>query len=114
MEGLKMPVTKIVCYGLLILIVVLGLDWLFAGENFFLYKYWAPKNEQVRRQVYESTKSYHQGSVQRLNTLCIQVEQADDDHKVMLNDVINHEYAEWDLNDVPSYLHPCLLKARGQ
>lgn len=96
-----------------IIVVGLGLDWLFEGQNFFMYKYWAPKYEDVRRNTYTHTLSYRQGSVQRLNTLCTQVAAADDGHKPMLNDVIAHEFAEWNTDEVPSYLHSCLATARA-
>jgi hypothetical protein len=88
----------------------LGYCW----TELFLYQFFAPRQEAVRRQVYEQTKSYRQGSVQRLNTLCSQVASADDDHKGLINDVINHEFAEWDTNDVPGYLRSCLSSARSR
>lgn len=113
-DEIRIPWGKVAGVLVLLLIVGLGLDWIGAGENFFLYKYWAPKQEQVRRQVYEGTKSYHQGSVQRLNTLCTQVADADADHKPMINDVISHEFAEWSSDDVPDYLRPCLTTARAK
>ena len=113
-DDVHIPWGKIAIGVVVVVVFCLAMDWIVAGQNFFLYKYWAPKNEAVRRQVYEHTKSYHQGSVQRLNTLCTQVADADDSHKPMLNDVINHEFAEWDEADVPAYLQPCLAAARGK
>lgn len=94
------------------LVVLYAFGFLATGGDLAIYKFWAPKQEAARRQVYEHTKSYHQGSVQRLNTLCTQVAAADDDHKVMLNDVIAQEFAEWDMSDVPAYLQGCLSTAR--
>ena len=111
---IRIPWGKVAGVLVLFLAVGLGLDWISTGENFFLYKYWAPKNEAVRRNVYENTKSYHQGSVQRLDTLCTQVADADVDHKPMLNDVIVHEFAEWSSDDLPDYLRPCLATARAK
>ena len=96
--------------GFIALVMLLG--WVFQGNDFFMYKVFAPKYEQVRRETYEQTKSYRQGSVQRLDSLCTQVADADDDHKPMLNDVIAHEFAEWDTSDVPAHLRPCLAAAR--
>jgi len=86
----------------------------FVSDSFNLisYKFWAPKQEAARRKVYEQTKSYRQGSIQRLNTLCTQVSQADAEHRPMLNDVIDHEFAEWNMDDVPDYLQSCLANAR--
>lgn len=108
MEAIKIAVGII-----LMLAVLMGLGWLFQGNDFFMYKVFAPKYEQVRRETYEQTKSYRQGSTQRLNELCKQVADADDGHKPMLNDIISHEFAEWNTDDVPAYLHACLNTARA-
>lgn len=105
---------KVIGYCVLVLAVVFGLDWIFAGENFFMYKFFAPRQEAVRRQVYEQTKSYKQGSVQRLNTLCTQAATTDDDHRGLINNVIAQEFAEWDSDAVPDYLRGCLSRARGR
>jgi hypothetical protein len=98
----------------LVALVVLsfGLSFMSDAFNLLSFKFWAPKQEAARRQTYEQTKSYKQGSIQRLNTLCSQIATADDDHKPMLNDVISHEFAEWNESDVPDYLQSCLANAR--
>lgn len=93
---------------------VMALGWIFQGNDWFMYRFFAPRYEQVRRQTYEQTKSYRQGSVQRLNTLCTQASEADEDHRGMVNDVIAQEFAEWDSADVPAYLRQCLSSARGR
>lgn len=101
--------------AVLVLIVMFAvIGFLSQGTNFFMYKFFAPRQEAVRRQVYEQTKSYRQGSTQRLNTLCTQASDADDSHKGMLNAVIAQEFAEWSSDDVPDYLRGCLSRARGR
>jgi hypothetical protein len=109
-----MSIGKIFGICCVALVVILLLGWIFQGNDFFMYKFFAPKYEQARRQTYEQTKSYRQGSIQRLNELCTQVASADNDHKPMLNDVISHEFAEWDVKDVPDYLQSCLADARAK
>lgn len=109
-----MKTSNVIGVVVLALLAILALSWLAQGNDWFMYKFWAPKYEKVRRETYEQTKSYKQGSVQRLNELCRQVSTADEGHKPMLNDIISHEFAEWDANDVPQYLRPCLADARAQ
>lgn len=107
---------RIIGYIVLALAVIVGLDWAFAGENFVYYHYWAPKNEQVKREIYEQTKQYRQGSMQRLATLCQQISEAektDPDHALMIEDVVTHEFVEQNMNDTTDYLRPCLAKARA-
>lgn len=102
----------LICFA--VLAGILALDWVFEGQNFFMYRFFAPRYESVRRTTYEQTKSYRQGSIQRLNTLCSQRAEADQDHKRMLDDVIAQEFAEWNTADVPAYLAPCLTSARSK
>jgi len=49
-----------------VVILFFGLGFLVEGSDFFLYKFWAPKQENVRRQVFENTQSYVQGKVEYL------------------------------------------------
>lgn len=113
MRPLKIIIGSVI--GLIVgLVGLMLIGWIFAGNDFFMYKFFAPRQEAVRRQVYEQTKSYRQGSVQRLNTLCVQISDADGDHKPMLQAVVAQEFAEWDTDDVPDYLRRCLTAARGK
>lgn len=103
---------------LLALLIVMAASYVIGfiatGGDLFIYKFFAPRQEAVRRQVYEQTKSYRQGSTQRLNTLCTQVSETNADHKGMINSVIAQEFAEWNSDDVPDYLRGCLSRARGR
>ena len=106
--------STILKWALIVLVACLALDWIVMGNQFFMYKFFAPQQEAARRQVYENSKAYHQGSVQRLGSLCTQIDAADPDHKGMLQELVKHEFAEWDTKDVPEYLRPCLATARAQ
>jgi hypothetical protein len=108
------PITKVVLVIMGICIAFIAFGWLVQGNNFFMYKFFAPKQEQVRREVYEQTYSYKQGSVQRLNSLCMQINAADDTGKDMLYQVVNQEFASWNSDDVPDYLRSCLATARAK
>lgn len=48
---------KIFGYGALVLIALMAIGWILMGNEFFMYKFFAPRQEAVRRQVYEQTKS---------------------------------------------------------
>lgn len=84
------------------------------GGDLITYKFWAPKRADAERQVYEHTKSYRQGSIQRLGTLCTQLPGDDPSHRAMVNDVIAQEFAEWSTADVPDHLKSCLSSARNK
>jgi hypothetical protein len=105
---------KIIAGCLVFLMLCLALDWVFAGQNFFLYRFFAPREEAVRRQVYEQTKSFQDGSKRRLGDLCNQAATADEGHKPMINDMIVHEFSSWNLDEIPDYLRSCVATARNK
>ena len=57
--------------GLLVLFAVLlvsfGIVWIAQGNDFFMYKFFAPKYENARREVFENTQSYVEGKRQDLS-----------------------------------------------
>lgn len=54
---------------LVISVICLGLGWAFTGNDFFLYKYFAPKQEAVRREVFKQSQAYNDGMVNDLQSL---------------------------------------------
>lgn len=109
----EISVSKAIGYvaGLVLLLVILG--WFLSANGLIQYKVFGPAWEGARREVYEQTKSFRDGSVQRLSNLCTQVGAADEGHKPMLQAVIAREFVEWNTGDVPDYLRPCLVEARA-
>lgn len=93
-------------------VVVCGLGWVLTGNDFMLYRYFAPKQEAVRRQVFEQTKSYNQGMVQELQNMQFQYEQADDSHKAALASVILHRAADYDEDRLPRDLRTFISDLR--
>ncbi len=94
---------KSVMFGLLALVAVLALTWVFQGNDFFLYKAFAPAYEGVRRQVFEQTKSYNQGMVQELQNMQFQYLNVDKAHQDALASIILHRAADYD-GQLPSDL----------
>lgn len=97
--------------GIIVLVFIMG--WVTEGNNFFMYKYFAPKQAEAERQVYKHGNTYIQGNVQRLATLCASLKDPNTtaDHRSMINDMISHEFADWNLQDVPDYLQSCLANS---
>ncbi len=100
-------------------VLISGLGWFFQGNDFFLFQYFAPKYEQVRRTTFEQSKAYNQGMVHELQNMQFDYVKADDDHKAALADIILHRAADYNMDDsrVPSDLRQFvadLKKARTQ
>lgn len=86
---------------LLGIIFVLGITWVAQGNDFFLYKVFAPRYEQVRRETFEQSKSYNQGMIQELENMEFEYVKADNEHKDALRSIILHRAADYDVNKMP-------------
>ncbi len=96
----RLPWGKAFLILLLILVIGTGLDWYSAGENFFLYKYFAPKQAAVQRQVFENTPSFNKGMIQELENMEFQyIKEKDPDAKAALASIILHRASGYNLND---------------
>ena len=78
-------------FGLLILICLGG--WLVEGNNFFLYRYFAPKQAEVERKVFEETPSFVQGNNQELQKQYFDYIKATPEQKAAMKSIILHEAA---------------------
>ena len=97
---------------LAIIVIFLGISWIVTGNDFFLYKYFAPKQEAVRREVFEQSKAYNQGTIQELQDMEFQYEQADSAHKTALASIILHRAADFDENKLPRDLYDFIQKLK--
>lgn len=80
------------------IIALMLLTWVIQGNEFMLYKFWAPKQEAVRREVFEQTKSYNQGMIQELQNMQFEYIKADASHQKALRSIILHRAADFDSN----------------
>jgi hypothetical protein len=99
------------------LAAIVGITWVVQGNEFFLYRYFAPKMEQVRRQTFEQTKSYRQGMTQELENMRFEYEKAAPEQKAALASIILHRAADVDeamMNtDLIEFIHK-LRRERNQ
>jgi hypothetical protein len=103
---------KYIGIGILGFISTLGLVWLIQGNDFFLYKFWAPKYENVRREVFENTKSYNQGYIQELENMQYEYIQANSEQRKSLASIILHRVADYDMNRLTPELRNFIEKLR--
>jgi len=89
-----------------IIVAILVLMWIIQGNDFFLYKTFAPKYEQVRRQTFEQTKSYKQGMIQDLQSMQFEIAKtADSAGKNAMAAIMLHRVADFPLDSLPADLH---------
>jgi hypothetical protein len=105
---------KYVGYGLLCLLGILALTWIVQGNQFFLYKFFAPKTEDVRREVFENTKSYNQGMVQELQNMQFEYIKAKPEQQKALASIILHRVSDFDESKLPSDLRSFIDGLRNE
>lgn len=112
---MKKEVARVVVLGFLVLIlVILGLTWIFQGNDFFLYQVFAPKQEAVRREVFEQTKAYNQGMIQELQNMQFEYVKAAPEHQKALASIILHRAADYPEDKMPSDLRSFIQDLRRQ
>lgn len=93
-------------FGVLAVVVllVIGISWVAEGNDFFLYKVFAPARANVERQVFTNTKSYRQGMVQELQQMQFAIVGADSAHKEALASVYLQEAVQLPDSEMPPAL----------
>lgn len=84
-----------------LVIALLSSVWIIQGNNFFLFKVFAPLYEQTRRETFEQSKAYRQGMIQELQNMQFEYVQATPEQKVALRSIILHRVADFPEEDVP-------------
>ena len=79
--------------GLLVLLGILAITWVAQGNEFFLYKVFAPRMENVRRDVFTHTQSYVQGMNQDVVNFQLTFIQADPGVRAVLATTLLHRLA---------------------
>lgn len=82
----------------------LGVGFLVQGGDFFLYRFFAPREEAVRREVFEQSKSYNDGMLQELRSMQMDYVQADAEHRDALAAIVLHRTAGYDVTSLPADL----------
>jgi len=98
--------------GVLILVGMLALIWVVRGNDFFLYRTFAPKYEQVRRDTFEQSKAYRQGMVQELQNMQFEYVKAAPSQRDALASVILHRAADVDEGVMPADLRSFVAQLR--
>ena len=100
---LKGIITFILCVVGVIIIFAL----VFGGEMLSLkwQKFFAPKHEAVRREVFKETRSYNEAKLQQLSKYRLEyLRSTSETEKAALASTIRHTFAEYDESKLPHEL----------
>ena len=82
---------------IVVLVIVLGVLALYFDFFGFLYsKIMGPRKENLKREIYEETKSYNEGKEQDLLKYRLEYLKADDEEKKALASTIRMMFADYD------------------
>lgn len=82
-------------------ILLYALGFVMTGGDLFIYKFWAPKMENAKREVFENTQSYVQGKVEYIGRLRFQYQTAEGPQKEALKTLILSEASTVDNTKLP-------------
>ena len=108
-----MKISNLIGVVLLALFAVLGITWIAQGNSFFLYKFFAPKQAAVERQVFENTPSYQLGMVQELRNYQDQWVTATADQRKAIAAIALHEAQDIPNDQLPSDVQQWLNQIKG-
>lgn len=69
---------RVVVALVVLVIAVAFIGFVATGGDYINYKFWAPKQENVRREVFENTQSYVQGKIETISQLELQYKTSTD------------------------------------
>jgi len=99
------------------LLIIIGLTALlfFTGTlNLTFTKWYTPKKENIRREVFEETKSYVHGQTQQLAKYYSEWQNAEIKDRAVIEELIKMQIADLDANNVSNVkLRNFLIKTRG-
>lgn len=94
------------------LAALVALGWVLSLNGLTMQRYFAPRQEAIRRQTFEQSKAYNQGMVQELQNMQFQYEQADAEHRSALRSIILHRAADYDTDALPPSLFSFIAQLR--
>jgi len=102
--------------AILIMLLMYGLGFLATGGDLAIYRFWAPKQANAQRIVFENTQSYVQGKVEYLTRLRFQYQQAKEDKEdtraAGLRTLILDEASTVDNNKLPPDLQAFISRLK--
>lgn len=95
------------------IVAVLAVVWIAQGNDFFLYKVFAPKYEQVRHDTFKNSQAYNDGMLNELRHAQLEYEKASPAHKDAIGSIVSKQFASYDENRLPSDLRSFVQRLRA-
>jgi len=106
-------VTKVVVCIVGFVVFIIGISWISMGNEFMLYKYFAPKQEAVRTKVYRESQAQQDGMINELQKMQIEYASASPEGKLIIADAVVSRSAQFTGQLTPS-LDAFVSKCKAQ
>lgn len=100
-DAIKYTIITIVCLALL------------TGGIFLIRKVVAPASEELRREVFENSRTFNEGKIQQLSKYYLEWINADEAEKEAIESVIQLTFTDFKLDRIPESLKSFFIEARG-
>lgn len=102
-----------VIFGVIVLITI-GLS--IRGGALLSNKFFAPKEEAVRREVFEQSKAFNQGAIQELSTMYREYHApgTSESQRKAIKSVVLHQTADFNIENFPPYLYGWISQLRQE
>ena len=98
---------------LLLIIVIIALGFGFGLLDLEFFKFFAPKYQNVKREVFLNTRSYNEAAMQDLTKYRLEYIKANTmEEKAAIVSLIRHRFAEYDSSKLPQELRKFLDEIR--
>ena len=97
-----------------VLLLIFGVGWAVQGNSFFMYKVFAPAEEEVRREVFEESQAYNHGVAQELQQLQLEYIKGTDSQKDAIGTMVLHKTAAYDVKKLPQSLQNFVNKVKSE
>lgn len=113
MSVLEIEMIDFIKWFCFIALISLAIGFVVQGNDFFIFRFFSPKYEQVRRETFEESKAYNEGMAQELRRMQLEYIQASPEQKAAIASVIRHQIAGYDIRKLPADLQLFVSQIQG-
>lgn len=104
---------RIVLGFIAIVVASFVIGFIATGGDLLTYSYWAPKQANAERKVFENSQSFVEGKIQNIGQLCFAEANATGNQKAALDSEIRNEAATIHETKLPVDEQACVDRAKG-
>lgn len=110
---MKKLVGKAIAAFMVVFIIFVGIAFATGNVSLWFKEYFGVRSQNIETQIYKETEMYNEGKIQELAKAKLEYEQADSVGKKAVASMIQHRFADYEVERLPEGLADFLIKIRG-